>query len=189
MNRWTSRPFCEQAEELLHKALEQLSFLEEYTFYVVKQINLRRRRISSPEYDHQCFLLQGESDFPVAANENRNWFTETNEALIYRSETSYLNVDPLFVYVHADEIDKTKLGSNKNATELYPGLYCFAGFSTKASGIVIEYLPCVGSSKSFRTSNEAFRDSTMTACFNQGIEELLQMLTKPVATTETTNDE
>ena len=169
---------CEEAEKLLNQALTPLEFFEEYTPYVVKQINLRRRRMSSPEYQHQCFLLHGEIDFPAAESDVRDWHTETSDVLVYRGPTSYLNLDPLFVYVHADEIDKSKLGSDKNADELYPGMYCFAGFSSKSSGIVVDYLPCAGSSKSFRTSNQAFRDAEMTDCLNQGVEQLLELLGK-----------
>ena len=169
---------CEQAEQLINQALEPLQFFENYTPYVVKQINLRRRRLASAEYQHQCFLLQGEIDFPSAESDERNWHTETSDVLIYRGETSYLNLDPLFVYVHADEIDKSKLGSDKKAEELHPGMYCFAGFASKSSGIVVDYLPCASSSKSFRTSNEAFRDANMTSCLNRGVEELIELLGK-----------
>jgi hypothetical protein len=77
---------CEEAETLINSALSQLEFFENYTPYVVKQINLRRRRMSKAEYQHQCFLLQGEIDFPAAENDDRNWHTETNDVLIYLSE-------------------------------------------------------------------------------------------------------
>ena len=169
---------CEEAEKLINQALTPLEFFENYTPYVVKQINLRRRRMASPEYQHQCFLLQGEIDFPTAASDERNWHTETNDVLIYRGETSYLNLDPLFVYIHADEIDKSKIDSHKDAEELQPGMYCYAGFASKSSGIVVDYLPCATSTKSFRTSNKAFRDPDMTSCLNQGVEELLELLGK-----------
>lgn len=166
---------CEEAEKLINSALSQLEFFEDYTPYVVKQINLRRRRMSKAEYEHQCFLLQGEIDFPVAENDDRTWCTETNDVLIYLSETSYLNLDPLFVYLHADEIDQAKVGTGKNTEELYPGMYCFAGFTSKSAGLIVDYLPCAGSTKSFRTSNEAFRESDVTSCLNQGVEELLDL--------------
>ncbi len=169
---------CEQAEKLINQALEGLQFFEDYTPYVVKQINLRNRRLATSEYQHQCFLLQGEIDFPTAASDDRTWHTETDEVLVYRSDTSYLNLDPLFVYLHADEIDKSKLASNKNSEELYPGMYCFAGFAKKSSGLVVDYLPCASSSKSFRTSNEAFRDPDLVNCLNQGVEELLTLLSQ-----------
>jgi hypothetical protein len=165
---------CEEAEELINQSLEQLQFFEAYPLYVVKQINLRRRRLSTPEYHHQCFLLQGEIDFPTAESDNRDWHTETNDVLIYRDETSYLNLDPLLVYVHADEIDK----SQKNEAGPYPGMYGFAGFSSKSSGIVVEYQPFSGGSKPFRTSSVGFRDPDTTNCLNQGVEELLEMLAK-----------
>lgn len=167
---------CEQAEQLIHQALEQLAFFEKYTLYVVKQINVRRRRLSALEYQHQCFLLQGEIDFPIAESDDRTWHTDTGDVLVYRGETSYLNLDPLFVYVNADEIDKDKIGSNKHSEALYPGMYCFAGYASKSSRIVVDYLPCASSSRSFRTSNEAFRDTEMTDCLDQGVEELLQLL-------------
>ena len=169
---------CEEAERLINQALPPLEFFENYTPYVVKQINLRHRRLSSAAYQHQCFLLQGEIDFPEAQTDERNWHTETSDVLVYRGETSYLNLDPLFVYLHADEIDKSKLGSARSAEALYPGMYCFAGFSSKSSGIVVDYLPCAGSTKSFRTSNDAFRDADMTSHLNQGVEELLALLGK-----------
>ena len=153
-----------------------LAFFESYTPYVVKQINLRNRRLLPAEYQHQCLLLHGEIDFPAATSDDRNWHSETNDVLIYRSETSYLNLDPLFLYLHVDEIDKSKIGSSKNADEVYPGMYCFAGFASKSSGVVVDYLPCAGSSKSFRTSNEAFRDPDLVSCLNQGVEELLDLL-------------
>ena len=177
---------CEEAERLINEALSPLEFFENYTPYVVKQINLRRRRMASAEYQHQCFLLQGEIDFPTAESDDRDWHTETSDVLIYRGPTSYLNLDPLFVYVHADEIDMGELGSNKKAEGLFPGMYCFAGFDSKSSGLVVDYLPCAGSSKSFRTSNQAFRDPDMTSCLNQGVEELLQLLGKS-ATPETSH--
>ncbi|MDH3591107.1 MAG: hypothetical protein OER88_04475 [Planctomycetota bacterium] len=167
---------CEEAEALINRALEQLDFFEHYPPYVVRQIHVRRHRLSEPGYQHQCFLLQGEIDFPTAEKDDRTWFTETNEVLLYRSETSYLNLDPLFVYIHADEIDKSKIGSNKQSAELYPGMYCFAGFASKASGLVVDYLPCASSSKSFRTSNEAFRDPDLTSFLNKGVSELLTLL-------------
>ena len=169
---------CEEAENLVNQALVPLEFFENYTPYVVKQINLRRHRMSPAAYQHQCFLLQGEIDFPAAASDERNWHTETNDVLIYRGETSYLNLDPLFVYVHADEIDKSKIESNKAAEELHPGMYCFAGFASRSSGIVVDYLPCATSTKSFRTTNQAFRDRDMTSCLNQGVVELLELLGK-----------
>jgi hypothetical protein len=170
---------CEEAETLINSALSQLDFFKDFTPYVVKQINLRRRRMSSAEYQHQCFLLQGEIDFPVAENDDRKWHTETNDVLIYLSEDSYLNLDPLFVYLHADEIDQAKIGSGKNTEELYPGMYCFAGFASKSAGLVVDYLPCAGSTKSFRTSNEAFCDPDVTSCLNRGVEELLDLLSVP----------
>jgi hypothetical protein len=169
---------CEKAERLINQALSKLDFFENYTPYVVKQIILRRRRMASTEYQHQCFLLQGEIDFPTAESDERTWHTETNDVLIYRGETSYLNLDPLFIYIHADEIDRSKVASNNSTEELQPGMYCFAGFSTKSSGIVVDYLPCATSSKLFRTSNEAFCDPNMTIRLNQGIEELLDFLNK-----------
>ncbi len=169
---------CVEAEELINRALSQLEFFECYTLYVVKRINLRRRRLSASAYEHQCFLLQGEIDFPTAESDDRNWHTETNEVLIYRGETSYLNLDPLFVFVHADDIDKSKAGAQKQAEELYPGLYGFAGFATKSSGIVVDYLPCASSTKPFRTSNGLFRDPDVTTCLNQGVVELLQLLSR-----------
>ena len=169
---------CEQAETLINQALTQLQFFENFTPYVVKQINLRDRRMSTAEYQHQCFLLQGEIDFPTAESDQRNWHTETNEVLIYRSDTSYLNLDPLFVFIHADDIDKSKLAAGKDGEKLYPGMYCFAGYASKSSGPVVDYLPCASSTSSFRTSNEAFRDPDMTSCLNRGIEELLQLLEK-----------
>lgn len=175
---------CEEAEQRINQALSQLEFFENYTPYVVKQINLRRRRMTSAEYQHQCFLLQGEIDIPTAASDERDWHTETSDVLIYRGETSYLNLDPLFVYIHADEIDKSKAGSNKGAEKLQPGMYGFAGFASKSSGIVVDYLPCATSTKSFRTSNDAFRDPNMTSCLNQGVEQLLEFLGKS-ATPET----
>ena len=55
-------------------------------------------------------------------------------------------------------------------------MYCFSGFASKSSGIVVDYLPCATSSKSFRTSNKAFRDPDMTSHLNQGVEELLKLL-------------
>ena len=131
---------------------------------------------------HQCFLLQGEIDFPEATSDKRNWHTETNDVLVYRGETSYLNLDPLFVYLHADEIDKSKVGSDQSTEAPYPGMYCFAGFSTKSTGIIVDYLPCAGSSRSFRTSNVAFRDVSTTSHLNQGVEELLALLGKSPAT-------
>ena len=137
---------------------------------------MRRHRLAATEYEHQCFLLQGEIDFPVAENDERTWHTETNEVLIYRGETSYLNLDPLFVFIHADDIDKSKIGSDKNAEEVYPGMYCFAGFASRSSGIVVDYLPCATSTKSFRTSNGSFRDDHLTGLLNQGVDELLQLL-------------
>ena len=167
---------CDQSEDLINKALEQLAFFEDFPPYVVKQINLRRHRLAAAEYEHQCFLLQGEIDFPVAENDERTWHTETNEVLIYRGETSYLNLDPLFVFIHADDIDKSKIGSDKNAEEVYPGMYCFAGFASRSSGIVVDYLPCATSTKSFRTSNGSFRDDHLTGLLNQGVDELLQLL-------------
>lgn len=169
---------CDEAEQLINRALEQLSFFEEYTLYVVKQINMRHRRMSAPAYQHQCFLLQGEIDFPHAESDERTWHADTNEVLLYRSETSYLNLDPLFVYIHADEIAKSTNGSKKQAEELQPGMYCFAGFASKSSGLVVDYLPCASSSKSFRTSNESFRDPDLTVCLKEGVEELLQLLSK-----------
>ena len=169
---------CEEAEKLINQALEQLSFFEDYPLYLVKQINLRRRRMSSPQYEHQCFLLQGEIDFPTAESDQRDWFTETSEVLIYRDETSYLNLDPLFVFVHADEIDKCAVGSNKKGEDLLPGMYCFAGFASKSAGLVVDYSPCSSSSKSFRTSTGAFLDPNTTACLNEGVEELLALLGK-----------
>ena len=174
---------CEEAEKLINQALGELSFFEDFTPYVVKQINLRRRRLSNPEYEHQCLLLQGEIDFPAAENDDRNWYTETNEVLIYRSDTSYLNIDPLFVYIHSDEIDKSKIGQGKNAEEIFPGMYCLAGFASKSAGLVVDYLPCSSSTKSFRTSNVAFRDEDLTNSLNEGVEEMLRLLTPPKSDT------
>ena len=37
----------------------------------------------------------------------------------------------------------------KIAAPLQPGMYCFAGFASKSSGLVVEYLPCAGSSQEF----------------------------------------
>lgn len=165
---------CEEALKLLNQALEPLSFFEDYPLYVVKQINLHRRRLSSSEYLHQCFLLQGEIDFPVAENDSRTWHTETNEVLLYRDDTSYLNLDPLFVYVHADEIDRA--GGGKGADDVQPGLYCFAGVAAKSSGLLVTYLPCAGSSKSFASSTSSFRDPNLTDYLNQGVEEMLALL-------------
>jgi len=161
----------DEAEQLLNNTLAKLDFFEEYPLYVVKQINLRRRRLSDSSYQHQCFLLQGEIDFPHAENDDRDWHTETNEVLIYRNDTSYLNLDPMFVYIHADEIDK-----GKDSEELYPGLYSLAGFASKSAGLVIEYLPCASSAKSFRTSVEAFKDAEAVTYLSKGIEELLTLL-------------
>ena len=127
----------DEAEQLLNDTLTKLGFFEEFPLYEVKQINLRRRRLSDSSYQHQCFLLQGEIDFPHAENDDRTWHTETNEVLIYRDETSYLNLDPMFVYIHADEIEK-----GGESEELYPGLYSLAGFASKSAGLVVEYLPC-----------------------------------------------
>ncbi len=174
---------CERAENLINQALSHLEFFENYTSYVVKRINLRRRRLSEPAYEHQCFLLQGEIDFPAAATDDRNWHTETSDVLIYRGETSYLNLDPLFVYIHADDIDAAKTGSSTKADEVYPGMYCFAGYASKSAGIVADYAPCSSSTKSFRTSNESFRDPAMARCLNQGVEELLQLLGTVAAST------
>jgi hypothetical protein len=170
---------CAESELLLNRSLEALAFFENFTPYVVKQINLRRRRMTTSDYEHQCFLLQGEIDFPTAESDNRNWHTETNEVLIYLDETSYLNLDPLFVYLHADEIDKSKVGSDKKRAEVYPGLYSFAGCASKSAGIVVDYMPCAGSSKPFKTSNQVFRDPHLTGSLNNGIEELMQLLGKP----------
>ena len=170
---------CEEAEKLINQALSELAFFEDFTPYVVKQIQMRHRRMASTEYDHQCLLLQGEIDFPAAENDERTWYTETNEVLVYRSDTSYLNIDPLFVYIQAEDIDKSKIGQGKNSEELYPGMYCFAGFASKSSGLVVDYLPCSTSTKSFRTSNVAFRDEDLTSCLNSSTEELLSLLAKP----------
>jgi len=170
---------CEEAENLMNKALTELAFFEEYTPYIVKLIQMRQRRMSSPEYQHKCLLLQGEIDFPTAESDERDWHTVTNEVLIYRSDTSYLNIDPLFVYLHADDIDKSKIGQGKNAEELFPGMYCFAGFASKSSGLVVDYLPCASSTKSFRTSNVAFYDEDLTSSLNSGVEELLTLLAGP----------
>jgi hypothetical protein len=169
---------CEEAVELINRALAPLEFFENYTPYVVKQINLRCHRMSRAEYQHHCFLLQGEIDFPTAESDERDWHTETNDVLVYRSSTSYLNLDPLFVYVHPDAIDKSKVRGNQKSEDLQPGMYCFDGFAAKSSGLVVDYLPCAGSSKSFRTTNEAFRDPDMTSCLNKGVEQLLDLLGK-----------
>jgi hypothetical protein len=166
---------CGEAEGLLNDALEQLAFFEEFPLYVVKQINLRRSRMHTARYQHQCYLLQGEVDFPTAENDDRTWHTETNEVLLYRDDSSYLNLDPMFVYLHADEVEKAKPGG-KNAEELYPGLYSFAGFASKSAGTVVDYLPCASSSKSFRTSNEAFRDPSIPTHLAEGVDELLNLL-------------
>ncbi|MGB0579160.1 MAG: hypothetical protein ACPGVU_05595 [Limisphaerales bacterium] len=163
---------CAEAEKLLNNALGQLEFFAEFPLYVVKQINLRRRRMNDAAYQHQCFLLQGEIDFPTAENDERTWHTETNEVLIYRSESSYLNLDPLVVYLHPDEIDKEK-GSKE---EVYPGLYAFSGFAAKSSGLVVDYLPCAGSTKAFRTNTQAFHDEHLTDCLARGMEELLGLM-------------
>lgn len=171
---------CGEAEKLLNRSLEQLAFFEEFPLYVVKQINLRRHRLSNAAYQHQCFLLQGEIDFPTAENDERSWHTETNEVLIYRSDTSYLNLDPLLVYVHADEIDKEK----NDRGEVCPGLYSFSGFASKSAGLVIDYLPVAGSAKSFRTSTQAFHDEELTDCLNRGVGELLGMLEPGTETVE-----
>ncbi len=174
---------CESAEDLVNESLRGLSFFEDFPLYVVKTINMRNRRLSEPQYEHRCFVLQGEIDFPTAETDDRNWHTETNEVLIYRDETSYLNLDPLLLYVHPDDIDKSKVRSGTEDEELYPGMYGFAGFAKKSSGIVVEYLPLASSTKSFRTSNDAFRDKATKNCLEMGVEELLQLLGKPVPET------
>lgn len=168
---------CTEAEGLINDALEQLSFFEEFPMYVVKQINLQRRRLMTAHYEHQCYLLQGEVDFPSAENDDRSWHTETNEVLIYRDDTSYLNLDPMFVYLHADEIEKGKPGGGgKNANELYPGLYSYAGFASKSAGIVVDYLPCASSAKAFKTTNDLFKDPEVAQHWSKGIDQLLDLL-------------
>jgi len=172
------KTLCAEAEELINEALEQLGFFEEYPLYVVKQINLQRRRLMTAHYQHQCYLLQGEVDFPSAENDDRSWHTETNEVLIYRDDSSYLNLDPMFVYLHADEIEKPKPGGGggKNVSELYPGLYSFAGFASKSAGLVVEYLPCASSAKAFKTTNELFSDAEIAKHWARGIDEFLTQL-------------
>lgn len=173
---------CEAAESLINESLKSLSFFEDFPLYIVKTINMRNRRLTDPEYEHRCFILQGEIDFPTAEVDDRDWHTETNEVLIYRDETSYLNLDPLLLYLHPDDIDRSKVESGGDSDELYPGMYGFAGYAKKSSGIVVDYMPLASSTKSFRTSNDAFRHATTKACLNLGVEELLQLLGKPEST-------
>lgn len=175
---------CENAENLINSVLEKLQFFEDFPVYVVKQIVLEHRRGSSPKYDHQCFMLTGEIDFPSAVSDARPWHTETNEVIVHRGESSYLNLDPMFVNIQSDDIDKSKLGSGKNAEELNPGMYSFAGFASKSSGLVVDYLPCSSSSSSFRTSNQAFSDPDLTGYLNQGVAEFLELLRKAPTTEE-----
>lgn len=136
---------CDQAEKMVEDILAGLSFFEEYNLYYVKQINIRKRRLTVCSYTHQFCLLSGPHAPPDAVVEERDWHTDTDELILHKNDNTYLNLSPFVIYLDSEHYDQS-MG-------IMPDIYIFNGYEKKGPRLNMFFVPCGPGSKDIESIN------------------------------------
>lgn len=156
---------CETGESALTDIFSAMSFLSSYKTYFVKCIRVKKRRLDLCRYIHEFWLLSGPYTEPEAVSDERKWHTDSDEVIIERPDGSYIDLDPLIIYLD-DEKSSESAG-------IRPDLYIFNGYEDRKGLLSIRYLPGGVNSQEFESRD--LPDMADQELLSKGLVEYLEL--------------